>query len=101
MFINSFQKIVNIFSVNPDYKSKYGVDNSGFQRNESTILEKQDYILNKSLKHLEFISQLEVNITSDELRFFPQDFIHDLETNKLISKIDTLKTAKSMAIKAA
>ncbi|NNC50436.1 MAG: hypothetical protein HKO01_07890 [Flaviramulus sp.] len=101
ILINNFQKIVKLLSFNSDDMAGYEMDTFRLQQMEPSLIEKQDYMLNKNLKNLEFLSQLEFEITDDELRFFPQDFIQNLETDKLISKINTIKNAGSLKVNAA
>ncbi|MGB5419915.1 hypothetical protein [Algibacter sp.] len=101
-FNNSLRTIVNFLMLNSKTEHiKLSVENIDCTKEEFSLESTEEYTLNKSLKHLEFISLLEINITDDQRRFFSQDFYHDLETAKLISKINTINTSRLLRTTAA
>ena len=101
-FNNSLRTIVDFLTLNSKKEQiKLSAENINCRKEEFSLKTKEEYTLDKSLQHLEFISQLEINITDNQRRFFSQDFYHDLETAKLISKINTINASRLMRTSAA
>ena len=62
------------------------------------VVEVQQYIINRNLRHIEYINQLEKQITANHIQGFNQEFYDELKSSKLICKINTIKTTRSMAL---
>jgi hypothetical protein len=60
----------------------------------------QQYIINRNLRHIEYINQIENQIEASHIRGFNQEFYDELKSSKLICKINTIKTTRSMALKS-
>lgn len=65
--------------------------------NLTNKIEDNNYaILNKSLRHLEFISQFEMYLEDKNYKMFPIEFLQEFEKIKLEAQITTLKTTNRL-----
>ena len=58
----------------------------------------QQYIINRNLRHIDYIYQLEEQINTNKIEGFSQDFYDELKSSKLICKINTIKTTSYIAV---
>ena len=59
--------------------------------------EMQQYLVNRNLRHIEYINQLEKQIEVSQIQGFSQDFYDELKSSKLICKINTINTTRKIA----
>jgi hypothetical protein len=60
------------------------------------LKDNNNIILNKSLKHLEFISEFEMYLEDKNYKMFPIEFLQEFEKIKLDAQLTTLKTTKRL-----
>ncbi|MBT8325834.1 MAG: hypothetical protein KJO96_11095, partial [Winogradskyella sp.] len=98
-FLNKFN---SLFGINPDIKTENQVDSNNVHAEVPVVkIEKQqactDYmLLDKSLKHLEFISQFESYLDTKNSEKFPAEFLQEFENIKREAQIATIKTTQQL-----
>lgn len=68
---------------------------------EESLQEMEQYILSKSLKHVDYINHLESELTSNKSSLFSEDFIEELKAARMSSKINAIISSRNIFEQAA
>lgn len=77
---------------------KESIDKSNLENRiiTSDVESNSSFILSKSLKHLEYISEFEMYLERKNYKSLPLDFLQEFESLKTEAKISLLKTASQL-----
>ena len=91
-----------VFNLNfskPAVKTNYAVNN----KNQFIIntINQKELSLKRSLKHLELINHLENCGLNKGTKYFPADFLREIENNKYEAKLNAIRASRDMILDAA
>lgn len=90
----NYSKLINNEVAEPTEASKTEINRPAILPNK---VKNNDYIiLNKSLKHLEFISRFEMYLEDESYKNFPIEFLQEFEKIKLEAQLSALKTTTKL-----
>lgn len=87
-----------LFQKNKKAKVKSKLDHKLFieEKNQDLAI-KDQVLLNKSLRHLEFISEFELYLEDKNYKKFPIEFLQEFEKIKIEAQLSTLYKAKQLS----